>query len=97
MAPKRKTRSQKDIEDVDLEDKPVPIKKSTKKAKVEPSKAEVEEREDDGPHYFLMKAEPESRIEKGKDVKFSSMLNFDAKWIVEPLRTSQGDQLPSQV
>ncbi|CCG83955.1 protein of unknown function [Taphrina deformans PYCC 5710] len=24
-----------------------------------------------GPRYFLMKAEPESRIEKGKDVKFS--------------------------
>jgi hypothetical protein len=26
---------------------------------------------DDGPNYWLMKAEPESRIEKGKDVKFS--------------------------
>ena len=25
----------------------------------------------DGPSYWLMKAEPESRIEKGKDVKFS--------------------------
>ena len=25
----------------------------------------------DGPQYWLMKAEPESRIEKGKDVKFS--------------------------
>lgn len=24
-----------------------------------------------GPQYWLMKAEPESRIEKGKDVKFS--------------------------
>ena len=26
---------------------------------------------EDGPNYWLMKAEPESRIEKGKDVKFS--------------------------
>lgn len=25
----------------------------------------------DGPSYWLMKAEPDSRIEKGKDVKFS--------------------------
>ena len=25
----------------------------------------------EGPSYWLMKAEPESRIEKGKDVKFS--------------------------
>ena len=31
---------------------------------------EVEENTD-GPSYWLMKAEPESRIEKGKDVKFS--------------------------
>ena len=30
-----------------------------------------DEAEDDGPNYWLMKAEPESRIEKGKDVKFS--------------------------
>ncbi len=37
------------------------------KAKVEP---EVEENTD-GPSHWLMKAEPESRIEKGKDVKFS--------------------------
>ena len=36
-------------------------------ADVEP---EVEENTD-GPSYWLMKAEPESRIEKGKDVKFS--------------------------
>ena len=36
-------------------------------ANVEP---EVEENSD-GPSYWLMKAEPESRIEKGKDVKFS--------------------------
>lgn len=37
------------------------------------AKAEDEdEHEDaDGPSYWLMKAEPESRIEKGKDVKFS--------------------------
>ena len=25
----------------------------------------------DGPRYWLMKAEPESRIEKGHDIKFS--------------------------
>ena len=30
-----------------------------------------DEEEHDGPSYWLMKAEPESRIEKGKDVKFS--------------------------
>ena len=36
-------------------------------ANVEP---EIEENTD-GPSYWLMKAEPESRIEKGKDVKFS--------------------------
>ena len=36
--------------------------------------AEAEEEAEvngDGPAYWLMKAEPESRIEKGKDVKFS--------------------------
>lgn len=32
---------------------------------------EEENEESDGPSYWLMKAEPESRIEKGKDVKFS--------------------------
>lgn len=34
----------------------------------------IEDHEDertDGPSYWLMKAEPDSRIEKGKDVKFS--------------------------
>ena len=30
-----------------------------------------DEAEDGAPNYWLMKAEPESRIEKGKDVKFS--------------------------
>lgn len=30
-----------------------------------------DEAEDDGPKYYLCKAEPDSRIEKGKDVKFS--------------------------
>ena len=38
------------------------------------SEADVEsevEENPDGPSYWLMKAEPESRIEKGKDVKFS--------------------------
>ena len=32
---------------------------------------EVEEEDTDGPSHWLMKAEPESRIEKGRDVKFS--------------------------
>ncbi|KAL8703223.1 MAG: hypothetical protein Q9201_003609 [Fulgogasparrea decipioides] len=32
---------------------------------------EAAEDDADGPSYWLMKAEPESRIEKGKDVKFS--------------------------
>ncbi|KAG8533170.1 uncharacterized protein KY384_001953 [Bacidia gigantensis] len=35
--------------------------------------------ESDGPQYWLMKAEPESRIEKGKDVKFSIDDLNDAK------------------
>src|SRR5437016_11296732 len=34
-------------------------------------RTEEEDKTDDGPSYWLMKAEPESRIEKGKDVKFS--------------------------
>ncbi len=32
---------------------------------------DAEEEDSEGPAYWLMKAEPESRIEKGKDVKFS--------------------------
>lgn len=36
-------------------------------ANVEPEREE----DTDGPSYWLMKAEPESRIEKGRDVKFS--------------------------
>ena len=40
-----------------------------------------DEAEDDGPNYWLMKAEPESRIEKGKDVKFSI---DDLRAAVEP-------------
>ena len=41
----------------------------------------IEESDYDGPSYWLMKAEPESRIEKGKDVKFSI---DDLKNAVEP-------------
>ena len=35
--------------------------------------------EDDGPKYWLLKAEPESRIHNGKDVKFSidDLMNVD--------------------
>ena len=33
--------------------------------------ADEEDEEGDGPAYWLMKAEPNSRVEKGKDVKFS--------------------------
>ena len=40
-----------------------------------------DEAEDDGPNYWLMKAEPESRVEKGKDVKFSI---DDLRAAVEP-------------
>ena len=32
---------------------------------------EDEDEDEEGPSYWLMKAEPESRIEKGRDVKFS--------------------------
>ncbi|KAL8900941.1 MAG: hypothetical protein Q9192_000823 [Flavoplaca navasiana] len=35
------------------------------------SNEDNEEENGDGPSYWLMKAEPDSRIEKGKDVKFS--------------------------
>lgn len=35
------------------------------------NKDEEAEDHDEGPSYWLMKAEPDSRIEKGKDVKFS--------------------------
>ncbi|KAL8753592.1 MAG: hypothetical protein Q9199_004940 [Rusavskia elegans] len=37
----------------------------------EASNDDEEEDSPDGPSYWLMKAEPDSRIEKGKDVKFS--------------------------
>ena len=41
-------------------------------AKPKPEVAEeTEEEQNDGPSYWLMKAEPETRIEKGRDVKFS--------------------------
>ncbi|KAL9610160.1 MAG: hypothetical protein Q9167_005114 [Letrouitia subvulpina] len=45
-----------------------PIGKNKGKEAKEDSEEEVDP---DGPFYWLMKAEPESRIEKGKDVKFS--------------------------
>ena len=32
---------------------------------------EPEEKHPEAPSYWLMKAEPDSRIEKGKDIKFS--------------------------
>ncbi|KAH8146101.1 uncharacterized protein LAJ45_09791 [Morchella importuna] len=35
------------------------------------SQRETEEESDGGPSYWLMKAEPETRMEKGKDMKFS--------------------------
>lgn len=48
----------------------------------EATKDEDREADDsDGPSYWLMKAEPESRIEKGKDVKFSI---DDLKTATEP-------------
>ncbi|KAI4198773.1 MAG: hypothetical protein LQ346_002701 [Caloplaca aetnensis] len=46
----------------------IPVReKKTEVAKDEAS----EDDESDGPSYWLMKAEPDSRIEKGKDVRFS--------------------------
>ena len=47
--------------DVPFRDKPAVTTEADEEAEVH----------DDGPSYYLMKAEPESRIEKGKDVKFS--------------------------
>lgn len=44
------------------------------KRAVKASEADIEQSDDeetDRPSYWLMKAEPESRIEKGVDVKFS--------------------------
>ncbi|KAL7274761.1 hypothetical protein RUND412_002315 [Rhizina undulata] len=53
--------------------KPKPKKEKKGKADVkkEEKKAEEDDGEERGIRYWLMKAEPESRIEKGKDVKFS--------------------------
>lgn len=56
----------------------IPVRRKDDKA------VEDEASEDDdsnGPSYWLMKAEPESRIEKGKDVKFSI---DDLKTATEP-------------
>lgn len=44
-----------------------PRKRVTRGVKQSPETSE----DPTGPRYFLMKAEPESRIEKGRDVKFS--------------------------
>ncbi|OCL02019.1 DUF55-domain-containing protein, partial [Glonium stellatum] len=57
----------------------ITAKASKSTAKAKPAKAAgkkaaaptADAAEDDGPHYWLMKAEPESRIENGQDVKFS--------------------------
>lgn len=38
---------------------------------IPPPREDTDDETEDGPAYWLMKAEPESRIEKGKDVKFS--------------------------
>ena len=52
------------------------------------------EEEEDGKQYWLMKAEPDSRIEKGVDVKFSidDLMNatepegWDGKYVCKVLR-----------
>lgn len=50
----------------------VSVEVSAKKSKnVEQASDDEADGDYDGPAYWLMKAEPESRIEKGKDVKFS--------------------------
>ena len=49
--------------DIPLREKPAGNAEAEEKAQVND--------EGEGPAYYLMKAEPESRIEKGKDVKFS--------------------------
>ena len=45
--------------------------KTKVKAKNEATEESADETDTDGRQYWLMKAEPDSRIEKGKDVKFS--------------------------
>lgn len=49
--------------DIPLREKPAVNAKTEEEAEADD--------EGEGPAYYLMKAEPESRIEKGKDVKFS--------------------------
>lgn len=53
---------------------------ATPKEKVE-KKTETATEDENAPHYWLLKAEPESRIENGKDVKFSI---DDLKDVKEP-------------
>ncbi len=54
---------------VDLSPKKSKVKKKTKRE--EDLEESENEADPDGHQFWLMKAEPESRIEKGKDVKFS--------------------------
>ena len=83
-AAKRSTKSKKRVleKDADVVEKPAekrkkaetarPVEKRKRAEKSVPSKEydDVED-EDTDRQYWLMKAEPESRIEKGRDVKFS--------------------------
>jgi predicted RNA-binding protein with PUA-like domain len=57
---------------------PGPSQSRTKHVKTDKQTEALEE--DDGPKYWLLKAEPESRIHNGKDVKFSidDLMNVDA-------------------
>lgn len=79
-APKAKSKAKQqedDAEDAqpapagDEKGKPNGVKGKATPAKSTATKAESKDVKDQGRQYWLMKAEPESRIENGVDVKFS--------------------------
>lgn len=75
-APKAESRGKKRSGPVDDNDEPEATEPAPKRQRGRPSTRPTTNNEDDkltadGPSYWLMKAEPESRVEKGVDVKFS--------------------------
>lgn len=59
------------VENLEPPDTPAPFRKSNARQKLVVAENSDDEADDDDRQYWLMKAEPESRIEKGKDVRFS--------------------------
>lgn len=75
--PKRTLRSRGPLAESKREKATVPKKESKPKKKVNPKKkndshsSRLEDNSEEQQSYWLMKAEPETRMEKGKDMKFS--------------------------